>query len=148
MKSKKTDATPVMQSLMWVCMPIKENSPPERILVLAVGMAEQSTRLILCDLDNKISQRMIIGQNIPAEYDPSLVDRLAPFLESHESLREQIVAEGAAWHGPLTLARAIQFASDTGATPEIALAMAKKLSEECRDYCIRLHAEARPVIDT
>lgn len=117
-----------------------------RIMALAIGESTQSTRLVLSDLDGAIYSRTIIGEQIPKEYQPGDPQELNEFFKGDEGLREKLTAEGAAWHGPLTLARAIHIAKFGDTTVELALKKAIAQSEQARDYCIRLHRAARPKI--
>lgn len=133
----------VSQRLFWVRLPLVEGEPPATLLALAIGTNTESTRLVLCDLDNEITLRTIIGAVIPDEYQPSFEDRLQPFFKRHSELRSLIVAEGGSAHGPLTVARAIHFAQSLKVDPKVALEMAKTQSELSRSYCARLLAAAR-----
>lgn len=141
---QKKSSPSVIQNLLWVDLPLADGLPPQRVLVLAVGLAQQRTRIILSDLDNQLTERTVIGANIGEEYNPSFVDKLGTFLDEHVELRQQLTVEGAAAHGPLTLARAVHFAREEGHSVDVALAMAIDQSVKCRDYQARLLDASAP----
>ena len=145
---QKKHPSSVVKNLLWVDLPLTEEAPAQRTLVLALGLARQRTRILLCDLDGNIVQRTIIGENLPEEYNPSFLDKLDSYFAEHDELLAKIVLEGAAKHGPLTLARAIHFSSEEGLDAAAGLAKAVDVSAKCRDYYLRLLEVAAPAFET
>lgn len=128
--------------LVRVSLPLAAGSPPVRVLALMVNRSESSVRLVYSDHENSVFFRTYIP-TIPDALKPEELDSLESFLGRHERLCEDAALLGSAEHGPLTLARAVAHAVDTGESIEQSMAYAKNLSLDCGEYCLRIASAAR-----
>jgi hypothetical protein len=124
--------------LVAVHLPLSPGEAPVRVLALMVNRSETSVRLVYSDHEHATYFRTYLGAEIPPELQPEVMDSIEGFLARHEGLCEEAAMLGSSQHGPLTLARAVDYCVRTSAPMNQGMLYAREVSLDCGQYCHRI----------
>lgn len=131
-------------TLVFLSLPVGEEGRITPVLALIVNQSSAFTEVLLSDTIGSECIRTIYGGQIPAAYDPKPGGSLRAFMDKHDDMAHELLADGGLNYGSLSVARALLLMSQNPQlSPSQALAGAKAVAVECVNWSQRVDRRAR-----